>query len=183
MHRRAILRTVGLCTAVATAGCLGGDSAGDGEEPSGTDDDAGYDIDTDGSDAADAGDEPVEAANEFDYETMTVEGIEVPLVPNDDAFEWFGDPETVFVDTRTREEYERARIAGAVFSPAPDGLSSDDPVDELSTDTRIVTYCACPRTLAGLRAASLLRDGYEHTYALAQGIPRWDEAGYPIETS
>lgn len=183
MHRRAILRTVGLWTAVATAGCLGSDSTDDGEEPSGTDDTAGYDVDTDGSDAADGGEEAVEAANEFDYSTMTVEGIEVPLVPNEDAFEWFEDGETVFVDARTREEYERARIPGAVFSPARDGLSTDDPVEELSTDTRIVTYCACPHTLAGLRAASLLRDGYEHTYALAEGIPRWDEAGYPIESS
>lgn len=121
-----------------------------------------------------------EPANEFGYETLRTNGVDVPLVPVEDAYEWHGDPDTVFVDARSRTQYENARIEGAVLSPAPEGQDDGDPVADLDEDTRIVTYCTCPHHLATLRGASLIRDGYVHTYAIDEGFFAWQDAGYPI---
>lgn len=126
------------------------------------------------------GDTP-EAANEHGYDTERTNGVDVPLSPIDDVIDWYDDEETAFVDTRDRTAFERARIEGAVLSPAPDGQEERDPVAELSTDTRIVTYCVCPHTLATMRGASLIEAGYEHTYALDEGFEPWVQAGYPVE--
>lgn len=122
-----------------------------------------------------------EPANEFEYETMTNEEIPVPLVPTEDAGEWFEEDDVVFVDTRDREAYEETRIADALLSPAPNGQSGDDPVEELDTETRIVTYCVCPHHLATLRGESLIAAGYEHTYALDEGLQEWMASDLPVE--
>lgn len=116
-----------------------------------------------------------------DYPTKSFEGVDVPLAPLEDVHEWYENDETRFVDTRSAVEYEEYHIAGAVFSPAPDGLDEDDPVEEWATDTRIVTYCACPHTLAGLRGASLIEGGYEEVYALDDGLQAWFDEEYPAE--
>lgn len=126
------------------------------------------------------GDDDATAANEYGYETAQNNGVDVPLVPLTDAVDWHDDDDTVFVDTRDRTAFEHARIEGAVLSPAPDGLD-DDPVADLSTDTRIVTYCVCPHHLATLRGASLIEAGYANTYAIDEGLEPWIEAGHPAE--
>lgn len=156
MDRRRFLRATGVATAVGLAGCAGNDSDGDGGDG---------------------------AANEYGYETTTNDGVAVPLVPVADAVEWYEDDDVVFVDARDRTAYESARVAEALLSPAPDGLDDDDPVGDLPTDTRLVTYCVCPHHLATLRGASLIRDEYVHTYALDEGFEPWIEAGHPVAGS
>ncbi|OLZ42354.1 rhodanese [Natrinema saccharevitans] len=159
MNRRQFLALGGAASLGAVAGCLGG-----------------------GSDA--------EAANEFDYElNSTPSGVDVPLVPVEDAYEWFKNDEARFADARGRAQYDEVRIKDAVFSPAEDaGSIDDDPVEEWSTDTRIVTYCRCPHHLSSQRAASLIDAGYERTYAIDEGLGGggnggWIDRGYPIEGS
>lgn len=115
-----------------------------------------------------------------EYPTETFGGTAVPLAPLEDVYAWYENDEVRFVDTRSRTQYERSHVDGAVFSPAPDGLE-DDPVTEWPTETRIVTYCRCPHTLAGQRAASLIDDGYEEVYAIDEGYGAWLEEGYPID--
>lgn len=116
------------------------------------------------------------------YETTNTNGVEVPLAPIDDVYEWYENDEANFADARGRNQYERGHIAGAVFSPAPDG-AEDDPAEEWSTDTQIVTYCGCPHHLSSMRAASLIDDGYEEVYALDEGFQAWIDNGYPLEGS
>lgn len=154
MNRRTFLAVSGTTTVGLLAGCLGGDSN-------------------------------ATAANEFDYElNSTPSGVDVPLVPVADAYEWYKNDEVRFADARTRTQYGERRIKGAVFSPAADaGDIEDDPVEEWSTDTRIVTYCACPHHLSSQRAASLIDAGYEHTYAIDEGLGGWINSGYPLEGS
>ena len=153
MNRRTFLAVGGATTVGVVAGCLGNDS-----------------------DAT--------AANEFDYELNSRPDPAVPLVPVDDAYEWYKNDEARFVDARGRTQYNEARIKGAVFSPAEDaGDIDDDPVEEWSTDTRIVTYCQCPHHLSSQRAASLIEAGYEHAYAIDEGLRGWINAGYPLEGS
>ncbi|WP_339105438.1 rhodanese-like domain-containing protein [Haloterrigena salinisoli] len=155
MNRRTVLAVAGATALGGIAGCLG-----------------------DGDDSA-------TAANEFDYELYSPRnGPDVPLVPVEDAYEWYKNDEARFVDARGRAQYDEARIKGAVFSPAKAaGDVDDDPVEEWSTDTRIVTYCQCPHHLSSQRAASLIEAGYEHAYAIDEGLRGWINSGYPLEGS
>lgn len=151
MNRRTFLRAAGIAAAAGIAGCLRGEPDAVG-------------------------------ANEFGYDTTRTEGVEVPLVPIDDAIEWYRDDnDAVFADARSLTAFRKARVAGAVFSPAEDGQEEDDPVEALPEDTRVVTYCGCPHHLSTLRGASLIRDGYVHTYAIDEGFNEWTERGYPLE--
>ncbi|MDQ2048948.1 rhodanese-like domain-containing protein [Natronolimnohabitans sp. A-GB9] len=123
-----------------------------------------------------------DGTGEDGYETYDVNGTAVPLAPTDDVFEWYeDDDELIVVDARSETAYERVHIRGAVVSPAPDGRETDDPLDDVPTDARIVTYCPCPHTLAGHRAASLIEDGYTEVYALKEGLQEWIDRGHPIE--
>jgi rhodanese-related sulfurtransferase len=150
MNRRTFLRS-GLAAGVAaTAGCFGGDDP--------------------------------EAANEYGYETTTTDdGVAVPLVPIDDAIEWYREADdTVFADARSPTAYERAHIADAVLSPAPDGREPEDPLADRPTETRIVTYCGCPHHLSAMRGGTLIENGYVHTYAIDEGFGAWIDRGYPL---
>ncbi len=108
---------------------------------------------------------------------------DLPFVSPAQAFEWHQADEARFVDTRSQSQYDHAHIAGAVFSPAPDGLEENDPAAAWESDTRIVTYCVCPTTLARQRGESLLDDGFSDVHGLDEGFEQWIEDGYPIEGS
>lgn len=177
MNRRRYLAAVGSVTAVTIAGCIGDSNDGDGDGDSsdvenGTIDDD-YDVDVeDGS---------VDGENGGGYEMYAVLDQEVPLAPTADVYEWYRNDSVVVGDARSATAYERLRIAGAHWSPAPEGQEADDPLESRSTDTRIVTYCACPRHLSGNRAAHLQQAGYENVYILRDGIQDWVDRGYPID--
>ena len=191
MRRRQILYALGSAPAIGLAGCIGGDENEDQRDQSDTDsgdDQSDTDSDDDhadtGNDDGDSTDDAIEyeAANEFGYETLETDGVEVPLVPVADAIHWFLDDEieTVFADARHPADYEHRHIADAVLSPAPYGDRPDDPVESYDTDVRIVTYCVCPHSLATQRGANLISDGYIHTYALDEGFQEWYDEGYPV---
>ena len=114
------------------------------------------------------------------YETTKVAGESVPLAPTDDAYDWYQNDDLAVVDSRSRVAWERTRIEGAVWSPAPRGRETSDPAAEYSEDRRILTYCACPHNLSTQRAATLIKNGYEEVYALDKGINHWIEQGHPI---
>lgn len=113
-------------------------------------------------------------------ESLDVEGTEVPLVPVDEAIEWYESGDTEFLDARPERYYEEMHIEGAHLSTYPDGLESGDPTEEIDQGTRIVTYCTCPHHQAGLRAASLLEEGYEDVHALDEGFREWYDREHPV---
>lgn len=170
MKRRLVIATTAGTLLGGLSGCLGdGDSDGTNDFDHGD-----YDIDDEGE---------VSGTDENGYNTYSVNGQDVPLVPTDDAYDWYENDDTViFVDTRIEEQYEDLRISGAVFSPAADGLDENDPLDDVEKDTKIVTYCVCPHTLAGSRGAHLMENGYTNVYALDAGLQDWADRGYPMES-
>lgn len=116
-------------------------------------------------------------AEDDGYDTYYVNGEEVPFVPTPEVYEWYGsDKELLLVDSRSKEAYEKRRIEGAVWSP-----SGEDPLEGVSPDTRIVTYCSCPGAgSAAHRGAELIEEGYTEVYVLEDGLDDWVERGYPL---
>ncbi|MDG5817966.1 rhodanese-like domain-containing protein [Natronococcus sp. A-GB7] len=162
MRRRKLLATGTAVTAAAIAGCLGDDDSADGYGPE--------------QDSV-----PEERSIDPDtYEILEVGDVDVPLAPLEDVTYWYERREARIVDARGADQYDDLRITGAALSSAPDGVSND-PVEDWSTDDRIVTYCVCPHALAGQRAASLIDAGYENVYALDEGLEPWVAQGYPVE--
>ena len=116
------------------------------------------------------------------YETGTYDGRDVPLAPLADVHEWYEDGTVRIVDTRGPGQYGSGHIEGAVLSPPPSDGDRDDPLADWDREDRIVTYCDCPHSLAVMRGSQLLADGFEAVYALDDGFPAWEEAGYPVES-
>lgn len=155
MNRRSLLAVAGSSSLAIVAGCLD-------------------DIGIDGASSDD------ESGDGSEYETESFEGEEVPLVPVDEAHEWFENEEARFVDTRGVSQYDAGHIPGAVLSPGID-TEGEDPTDDWETDTRVVTYCNCPHSLAVQRGAEFQSDGFDDVYAINEGYGGWTDADYPIE--
>lgn len=99
------------------------------------------------------------------------------------AYEWYEEGSAVFVDSRPISSFNDSHVTGALPSPAtPEYRLEPDPVEELSKDRRIVTYCACPNHLATLRAEQLTDAGYTEVYVLEDGYFDWRET-YPDAVS
>lgn len=171
MDRRTFVQTTGALGAVSLAGCLLVGDDGSDDRPRAEEPDEYPDGVEDGE---------VTRIDDSGYEIYTTSGQDVPLAPTGDAYEWYQNEEVVVADARSRDAYEDIHIEGAVWSPAPDGQSADDPLAPLASEQPILTYCACPHHLSGARAASLLADGYEQVFALDKGINDWIDKGYPI---
>jgi len=182
MDRRTFVRTTAAVTALGLAGCLtdgdNGDPADSEAAANGTSDDeeeldhAEY--------PEDAEDGEIVGTDENGHELLAMNDVVVPLAPTEDAYEWYQNDAVVIADARPEEYYQRRHVEGAVWSPAVEGQESDDPLEALSTDQRILTYCRCPHHLSSLRASALIGAGYETVYALDKGLDDWVEKGYPV---
>ena len=116
------------------------------------------------------------------FDTMEVDGVEVPLVPADVAYYWYVRGEARFVDARSQTQYEVAHIFGSVSSPVDDD-SESDPVGDWPKGDRVVAYCDCPHHLSSLRAGDLLNRGWENVYAIDEGFSAWRDRKYPLAGS
>jgi len=183
MRRRTFLASgLALAGGAALGGCLDQDGGGDGG-----------DVDLPGAApdpeitraglARDTEDVPAPDVDLDALETYTDYAEDVPLLPNDAAYDWYRRRDARFVDARGLGQYQASHVAGAVHSPAPDGYAQDDPVEAWPEAERIVTYCGCPHTLSSARASSLIADGREAVFALADGFTPWVQDGYPIASS
>jgi rhodanese-related sulfurtransferase len=89
----------------------------------------------------------------------------------------------VFVDARSREDYEDGHIKGAVSLPVG---QFDESINtfrgQYSTYSSIVTYCSGRTCEDSHRLAHLLFDeGYTNVTVMIDGYPGWESEGYPIE--
>lgn len=90
-----------------------------------------------------------------------------------------GKPDFTVLDVRSREEFRRGRIPGAV------NLSIHEPDFEgrLAVLPRNHTYLVhCTAGVRSLRAMRLMkRLGFTRVYEIPDGIAGWAEAGHPTE--
>jgi len=89
----------------------------------------------------------------------------------------------VFIDARSREDYEDGHIKGAVSLPVG---QLDEFIeafhDQYSTASTIITYCAGRMCDDSHKLAQLLfEQGYTKVSVFIDGYPGWESEGYPIE--
>ena len=85
----------------------------------------------------------------------------------------------VLLDTRVTSTWQMAHIEGSV--PLPYYEDFDAVTANLPTDgTWIVAYCECPRAAAESVNEELVKQGFEHTAVLWEGIQGWVSLGYPV---
>jgi rhodanese-related sulfurtransferase len=113
---------------------------------------------------------------------LTLEGVKIPLINEKEAREFFDDPNTVFVDTRNKEDYSDGHIEGAVFLPAHEKEEQFQSVEPLlDEDSRLVLYCHGPECeMAEQVAVFLIQLGYKNLVILTSGYQIWEKAGYPV---
>lgn len=87
----------------------------------------------------------------------------------------------VVVDVRTRGEYERGHVPGAIHIPFYALLAREDELP-VSREQTVVVYCEHgPR--AGVAKLSLRLAGYEDVRYLDGHMSGWKARGLPIQTS
>ncbi|MBP7736837.1 MAG: rhodanese-like domain-containing protein [Spirochaetes bacterium] len=95
------------------------------------------------------------------------------------------DAGALFIDAREKDEYDRARIRGALNMPALDAAEGKGKADYSILDKPVeaVIYCDGPACGASAMLAEVIRKrGYGRTiYILEQGIPEWKSKGYPVD--
>lgn len=91
------------------------------------------------------------------------------------------DIEHFVFDVRAEASYVHSHITGALSLPYGQFDQQDlAGFKKLSLDSTVVTYCGCPRHLAGLVADQLIEWGYSNVRVLYEGYWHWRDNGYPI---
>lgn len=95
------------------------------------------------------------------------------------ALHLFGKPGTVFVDSRTREEFDRGHIEGAASVPCPflEPLPASA-VSFLKRHERVIVYCSAKGAeVSRLMAGELAAKGVKGVSYLSGGFLGWAETG------
>jgi len=101
-------------------------------------------------------------------------------LPNEEVYEAFdAGARMIFLDSRAPSDYVAGHIPGAVSVPFYD---VGEFIDQLPSDEWIVAYCACPHAESTVAANTLINNGYTKVKVLDEGLPKWEEDGYPIKT-
>jgi rhodanese-related sulfurtransferase len=92
----------------------------------------------------------------------------------------------ILIDVRDTNSYVRSenRIKGALHVKLRrlNYRLSLPPLKDVSRDSEVVTYCACPNDEASIRAARILSDsGFKHVYVLKGGWRMWLKVSGPVE--
>lgn len=98
----------------------------------------------------------------------------------DEAYDFFkSDKEHLFIDVRTKAEYEYSHIEGAINIPATEFVER---IDEVPRGIPLIVYCngtSCDKS--GYAAGVLKENNYREVYdVVGQGFFEWTEKGYPV---
>jgi rhodanese-related sulfurtransferase len=86
----------------------------------------------------------------------------------------------VYVDVRSKEQYDRGHIKGAVSMPHSQMIAR---LKDIPPGRTIITYCACSAEQSSGRAVlELAAHGVKNSAALTGGWAAWTNKGLPTET-
>lgn len=117
-------------------------------------------------------------------EEVVVAGATIPIVDENKAREFLDDGETVFLDTRHREDFAEGHIKGAFSLPASEQQSRFIEIQPLlPEESRVIVYCGGPECeMADKVARFLAQLGYKKVRIMRAGFSAWKKAGYPVES-
>ena len=95
----------------------------------------------------------------------------------------FDNGNALFVDARTRDDYDDGHIPGAVSLPIGQFDEMIDPfLDQYDVEQPIVAYCSGRTCEDSHNLAQLLLDlGYSDVKVFIDGYPGWEAKGYPVK--
>ncbi len=91
---------------------------------------------------------------------------------------------TIFIDSRSKKEYDEGHIKGSINIPFYESEKYDDVLSKIDKNELLVTYCSgkdCDTSI--LHGEELFEKGYKRVYIFHGGWDDWLEAGYPIEAT
>ena len=95
----------------------------------------------------------------------------------------FDQKSAVFLDARSRDDYARGHISGALSFPINEfERRLEDFRKQFDEQTYFVTYCSgreCEDS--HMLAHRLFENGYWEVSVFIDGLPAWEARGYPIE--
>jgi len=99
-------------------------------------------------------------------------------VERDTARHWLGDPNYIFIDIRSNQEWEAAseKITRAVHFD-PDKVSNWG--KKLPKDKKIVLYCGDAKAHCPTVGKDLEGMGYSPVYVVDEGFMAWKHQGFP----
>jgi rhodanese-related sulfurtransferase len=100
------------------------------------------------------------------------------LVAAKDALELLKTKTAIFVDVRSRFEYNAEHIQNAVSFPYKAiSMTNQFPFPK---DKELIMYCGCPHHLSGMSAEILKKQGYSDVKVINEGYWGWKQMGFPI---
>lgn len=108
--------------------------------------------------------------------------VKVLLVDEKEARRHYGNSETIFVDSRNREDFDEIHVKGAVYL-GPKDVEEHFPAVQafLPEESGIVLYCYGPECdMAEEVAGFLAQMGYKNLMIMSAGFYVWKRAGYPV---
>ncbi len=113
--------------------------------------------------------------------TSSGENLEISLA---EASNLFKEKRSVFIDARSKEEYEKGHIKGAISLPYKEAdWKFVEAMAGISEDSALITYCAGETCELSMELAVFLRNtGYKNVKVLSNGWPVWKQNGLPVET-
>ena len=96
---------------------------------------------------------------------------------------FFDNKKAVFVDARESEEFELSHIAGAINIPFDYYDEYMDAIDVLKYDDIFIIYCSGGECSLSLDLADVFfgEKAFENVFVFEEGLPAWQDAGYPTE--
>jgi rhodanese-related sulfurtransferase len=113
--------------------------------------------------------------------TSSGEKLEISL---SEATNLFNKGETVFIDARSRAEYDVEHIKGAKSLPYKEAdWKFVEAMAGVSEESAIVTYCDGETCELSMELAVFLRNaGYKNVRVLSNGLTVWKQNNLPVET-
>lgn len=91
---------------------------------------------------------------------------------------------TIFIDSRSKEEYIEGHIKGSINIPFYESEKFNDVLSRIDKNEILVTYCSgkeCDTSI--LHGEELFDKGYKRVYIFHGGWDDWVDAGYPVEST
>ena len=105
---------------------------------------------------------------------------ELEPVPREEVLRRAREGSVLVIDVRPAEEYRAGHIPGALSLPLEQLARR---IRELPARKEIVAYCRGPYCLMAFAAVEKLRAKGRRARRLADGLPEWRAAGFPVETT